>query len=145
VNFWLNQRWPDGSLHRKTLITWNGRAGQYAPAAISLQNFFPYDRGSTFVVTVEIIWYFANVEAGRVELLYTQYQSNISGSPALPVTNACKPLHAATAKLGSTAGTVGATIPFTIEYFPSDPSVGVDFDGTKIKTVATDHASPRHA
>jgi hypothetical protein len=137
VIYRLNQRWPDGSLHaiaEKHLFS----PVNQNPTSFGGGGFYTYDRGSTFVVTVEIIWSFVGTEVGRVELLYTQYQSNINLSPGLPVTNACKPLYAATAVLGNSEGTVGSSIPFKIDYFPTDPSVGIYFDGQKIGTVATD-------
>jgi hypothetical protein len=138
VTYRLNQRWPDGSLHSISDAHVYSVAGQNAPSPISSAWFHTYDRGSSFVLTVEIVWYFGSTEVGRIELLYTQYQSNTYGSPSLPVTNACKPLHAATAVLGKSEGTVGSSIPFKIDYFPSDPNVGIYFDGTKMGTIATD-------
>jgi hypothetical protein len=136
----VNRRLPDGSLvPMGTSFAFSDTATKSDPYIGS--PFAPYrDLGSTFVFTAQIYWYTNGAITGQVNLLYTQYQTTVLGSPnqTLPVTAACYPAAPAVATLASSQGNVGAPVGYQIFRFPQDPNVGIYFDGTKIGSVATD-------
>jgi hypothetical protein len=144
----LKRRLPDGSLQFVDAVVTTGTATNLSPVNAGgggggggAGNSLAVDLGSTYVETVKIEWLAAPaVVMSHVELLYTQYQTTLFGSPiqVLPIKNACFPEKPATASLASVEGTVGSSIPFTISRFPNDPSVGIYFDGKQIGSVATD-------
>jgi hypothetical protein len=128
IGYELKARLPDGSFVQYGSGTeYFGTATTSAPFSAPPADFQFPDLGSTFVAIVQISWLGANT--GQVDLLYTQY---------LAGTDACKPALAADLGLDSAEGIVRASIPFFIDRFPSDPHVGIYFDGAKIGSVATD-------
>ena len=135
----LNRRLPDGNL---VPIILNPVAGEVtATSHLEGSTSFEGDLGSTYVVTAHIGWLDNNGhEQGSVDLLYTRYQTTIFGPPnkTMPMADACSPPFPATAKLQNKQAIVGSSVPFTLLHFPSDPNVGIYFDGAKIGSVATD-------
>jgi hypothetical protein len=127
IGYELEARRPDGSFVYYTGIENFGTATTSAPFSAPPADFQFPDLGSSFVAIAQISWLGANT--GQVDLLYTQY---------LAGTDACKPALAADLGLDSAEGIVGASIPFFIDRFPSDPHVGIYFDRDKIGSVATD-------
>jgi hypothetical protein len=133
----VQRRLPDGTLKLIHSIDSWGTATSNTPAKSTLGTFTGLDLGSRYVQTVKVTWFAANLESGHVDVLMSNYQTTYSGSK-YAVKDACYPAVPASASLGTTAGIVGAVVPFSIARFPSDPNVGIYFDGVKIGNVATD-------
>jgi hypothetical protein len=136
----IMKRMPDGSFVEAGAQ--GGSTGIATPASplpqSAITSFFT-DLGSTYVLIVHIDWSDAQ-GGGHVQLLYTQYQTTFSGSPehVNPITDACSPFLPPTASIDPSQGIVGTHVSFSLTRFPTDPTVGIYFDGTKIGSVASD-------
>jgi hypothetical protein len=139
ITLFVNRRLLDGRLVPVDSDTIDGVVTNREPD-LGVTSVFAEDLGSTFVVTAHIGWFDNDVEQGSVDLLYTQYQTTLTGSPnqTFPVTDACYPPLPAIAQLEFPQGIVGSSLRFRIFRFPNDPGVGIFFDGKKIGSVATD-------
>jgi hypothetical protein len=138
ITLFINRRLSDGRLMPVDADNVDGVVTNREPD-LGVTSVFAEDLGSTFVVTAHIGWIDNDVEQGSVDLLYTQYQTTLTGSPnqTFPVTDACFPPLPASAQLEVNQGIVGSSLAFRIFRFPHDPAVGIFFDGKKIGSVAT--------